>query len=276
MSKSLKLTLDIVIGAVAPVAILKYGTAIIGTLPAYLLAALVPVAWVLLDLFVITRRFNFISSYSGLSAIMRGALAFWYVSGALFAFKDSASYILAVFVFGGSAFAVRPITRNIAFQGLGPDTPDREAALDRLLDDPSVTGSLRRAALIIGATNLVCGIVNYFINLRIVVAPFNTPAFNDQVANVNAITRIVLVVPDMLALFWAFSMMYKSMYALLPPDNGPGPDGGEFWNLLERREAAAAEARLSANAGATSPEHASDGSAQTHANRQAREEFGLS
>jgi hypothetical protein len=145
-----------------------------------------------------------------------------------------------------------------------------------LLDDPSVTGSLRRAALIIGATNLVCGIVNYIINLRIVVAPFNTPAFNDQVANVNAITRIVLVVPDMLALFWAFSMMYKAMYALLPPDNGPGPDGGEFWNLLERRDAEAAEEAAASVHTGLAAEHASDASAQSHANRQAREEFGLS
>ncbi len=271
MSKSLKLTLDILIGAIAPVVILKYGTALIGTLPAYLVAALVPVAWVLLDLLVITRRFNFISSYSGFSAIMRGALAFWYVSGALFAFKDSASYIVAVLVFGGSAFMARPVTRSIAFQGLGPDTPEREAALDRLLDEPTVTSSLRRAALIIGATNLAAGLVNYFINLRIVVAPFNTPAFNDQVANVNAITRIVLVLPDMLSLFWAFSMMYKAMYALLPPENGPEPDGGEFWSLVERREAALAAERQ--------PKSATDAelaARQSSANRQAREEFGLS
>ncbi len=274
MSKPLKLSLDIVIGAVAPVVILKYGTAIVGTLPAYLLAALVPVAWVLLDLVVITRRFNFISSYSGFSAIMRGALAFWYVSGALFAFKDTASYILAVLVFGGSAFLARPITRAVAFQGLGPDTPEREAALDRLMDHPTVTTSLRRSALIIGATNLACGLFNYAINLRMVVAPFNTPAFNDQVANVNAITRVVLVVPDMLALFWAFSMMYKAMYTLLPAENGPGPDGGEFWSLLERREAELVAHR-------PAPTHtpaevaAIDESQAAWANRQARGEFRL-
>lgn len=270
MSKSLKLALDIVIGAVAPVVILKYGTAIIGTLPAYLVAALVPVAWVLLDLLVITRRFNFISSYSGFSAIMRGALAFWYVSGALFAFKDSASYILAVIVFGGSAFLARPITRAIAFQGLGPDTPERERSLDRLMDDPTVLTSLRRSALIIGATNLLCGLVNYGINLRMVVAPFNTPAFNDQVANVNAITRIVLVVPDMLALFWAFSMMYKAMYALLPPENGPGADGGDFWMLLAQREA-----ELAAHIAHGTPTAVEAESVQVRANRQALEDFGV-
>jgi len=278
-SKSIKLVLDIVIGAVAPVAILKYGTALIGTLPAYLLAALVPVVWVLLDLLVITRRFNFISSYSGFSAIMRGALAFWYVSGALFALKDTASYILAVFVFAGSAFFAKPITRAIAFQGLGPDTPEREASLDRLLDQPTVTRSLRISALVIGATNGLCGLVNYILNLRIVVAPFNTPAFNDQVANVNAITRVVLVVPDMLALFWAFSMMYKAMYALLPPENGPGPDGGEFWTLLGRYEAGEGAAPTHASARtdpmAATASMSDDSSRQTRANRHARDEFGV-
>ena len=268
MPKSLKLVLDLLIGAVAPVVILKYGTAIIGTLPAYLVAALVPVVWVLLDLLVITRRFNFISSYSGFSAIMRGALAFWYVSGALFAFKDSASYILAVIIFGGSAFLARPITRAIAFQGLAPDTPERERALDRLMDDPSVLTSLRRSALLIGATNFFCGLFNYGINLRMVVAPFNTPAFNDQVANVNAITRVALVVPDMLALFWAFSMMYKAMYALLPPENAPGPDGGDFWVLLAQREA-----ELAAHIEHLAPTPVEADSVQHRANKQAAEEF---
>jgi len=115
-------------------------------------------------------------------------------------------------------------------------------------------------------------VVNYVINLRMVVAPFNTPAFNDQVANVNAITRIVLVLPDMIAIFFAFSMMYKAMYALLPADEGTGPDAGEFWTLLARREDAMA--RMKAG-------DASDGAvgvddAQHRAARQAREEFGLS
>ncbi len=272
MKKSLKLILDILLGAVAPIVILKYGTAPLGTLPAYLLAALVPVAWVLLDLLVITRHFNFISSYSGLSAIMRGALAFWYVSGALFALKDSASYAVAVLVFGGSAFLARPVTRGIAFQGLGPDTPEREGALKRLLDEPSIRVTLRNAALIVGATNLLAGIANYIINLKIVVAPFNTPAFNDQVANVNAITRIALALPDMLAVFWAFSLMYKAMYALLPADDGTDATAGDFWQLLDAREKIIASANPMAGMEAT---EVSEASVQARANRQAREEFGI-
>jgi hypothetical protein len=271
MSKSLKLTLDILIGAVAPVLILKYGTAPLGTLPAYLAAALVPVAWVLLDLFVISRRFNFITTYGGASAIMRGALAFWYVDGALFAFKDSASFLLAFVVFGLTALMGTPVTRSIALQGLDPDTPERAQQMDRLLDEPTVRRAMKQSALLIGATNLVAGVINYVINYRMVVAPFNTPAFNDQVANVNAITRIVLVLPDMLALFFAFSLMYKAMYALLPAEEGADPDAGEFWVLLARREDAMALVRAGEPGGAALGET----DVQTRAARQAREEFGL-
>jgi hypothetical protein len=277
MSKSIKLTLDILIGAAAPVLILKYGTAPLGTLPAYLAAALVPVAWVLLDLFVLTRRFNFISAYGGAGAIMRGLLAFWYVDGATFALKDSASFLLAVIVFGGSAFMASPVTRAIALQGLDPDTPERKASMNRLLGAPTVVRALKQSALIIGATNLCAGVVNYFINLKMVVAPFGTPLFNDQVANVNAITRVVLVLPDMIALFWAFSLMYKAMYALLPADEGTDPHAGDFWELVKRREDALAMGK--------SGEHHEAGllltpggspAIQEKANKQAREEFGLS
>jgi hypothetical protein len=281
MSKTVKLTLDILIGAVAPVLILKYGTAPLGTLTAYLTAALVPVAWVLLDLLVISRRFNFITTYGGASAIMRGALAFWYVDGALFAFKDSASYVLAFLVFGLSAFSARPVTRSIALQGLDPDTPDREAQMHRLLDEPSVGQAMRRAALLIGFTNLAAGVVNFVINYRMVLAPFNTPAFNDQVANVNAITRIVLVLPDMLALFYAFSLMYKAMYALLPASENADPDAGEFWTLLARREDAMALVRTDEHGARDVVDDSareamlSDTDVGQRANKQARGEFGL-
>lgn len=269
MSKSFKLVLDLLMGAVAPYLILKFGTEPLGTLPAYLLAALVPVVYVLLDLFVITRRFNFITSYAGFSAIMRGALAFWYVDGALFAFKDSASFLLATLVFGGSYFLAKPVTRFIAMQGLTPETPAQEQSLEGLLNEPPVVRALRQSTLIIAAVNLLCGVANYIINLRIVTAPFNTPAFNAQVADVNAITRFALVIPDMIALYWAFSLMYKAMFTLLPatPDGEKSPD---FWTLVQQREDALAEGRrVDASA------HAENVAAIALANRQAREEFGL-
>ena len=43
-----------------------------GAVPAYLLSALIPVGWVLVDLFFLSRRFNFITAFLGLNAIVRG------------------------------------------------------------------------------------------------------------------------------------------------------------------------------------------------------------
>jgi hypothetical protein len=277
MSKSLKLTLDILIGAAIPILVLKYGTEPLGALRAYITAAMIPVVWVLLDLLVITRRFNFITAFVGLTSLMRGALAFWYVDGLLFAVKDSVSYVVSFLVFGVTALLGSPVTRAIALQGLSPDTPEREQQMNRLLDEPTVGAAMKKAGILIGVTNLAAGAINFVINYRMVLAPFNTPAFNDQVANVNAITRFVLVLPDMVAIFFAFSMMYKAMYALLPANEGTDPDAGEFWTLLARREdalalaAAAGEPSDAAHAAALAAEDV-----RSRAARQAREEFGLS
>jgi hypothetical protein len=227
---------------------------------------MIPVVWVLLDLLVITRRFNFITAFVGLTSLMRGALAFWYVDGLLFAVKDSVSYVVSFLVFGVTALLGSPVTRAIALQGLSPDTPEREQQMNRLLDEPTVGSAMKKAGILIGVTNLAAGAVNFVINYRMVLAPFNTPAFNDQVANVNAITRFVLVLPDMVAIFFAFSMMYKAMYALLPADDAVPGGANEFWTLLAEREA-----RLAAGAAAMPATDVS-----SRAARQAREEFGLS
>jgi len=76
-----KLLLDITMGAVIPILILNNLTRPLGAPPAYVIAALVPVAYVLVDTFAISRRFNAITTYVALTAIMNGALAFWFVDG---------------------------------------------------------------------------------------------------------------------------------------------------------------------------------------------------
>ena len=75
ISRSLKLTLDVLLGAVVPILVLSYLSDPLGAVPAYLISALIPVGWVLADLIFITRRFNFITGVLGLNAIVRGLLA---------------------------------------------------------------------------------------------------------------------------------------------------------------------------------------------------------
>ncbi len=233
MNRTTKLILDIGMGAVVPILILNNLTEPLGATQAYLLSALVPVGWVFADLFFITRRFNFITSYIGAAAIMRGLLAFWLVDGVRFALKDTASTILTVLIFGGSVLIGKPIMRYFMLQSLNPDTPPREQALDRLFQTPPVRRMLVQGSIILVVANVLTGIANFVLNLQIVVARFGTAEFNQQVARVNAITRVALGLPETVAIGVAFWLIYRALYAQLPPGNdAASPD--EFWERLER------------------------------------------
>lgn len=233
MKRSTKLTLDIVLGAVVPILVLTYLTGPLGTVPAYLAAALIPVAWVFVDLFFITRRFNFITAFLGLNAVVRGVLAFWFVDGVLYALKDTAGTAVVVLVFGGSLLVGRPVIRAFAEQGLDPNTPEQQTALARLFDERPVARALFLGTAILALVSAAVGVANFLLNLWIVTAPFGSEAFNAQVAQVNAITRVALTIPEVAGWGAALLLVYRAFQSSLPDV----PGEGDLWRLIELREA---------------------------------------
>lgn len=238
MSRGTKLFLDLLMGAVIPILILTYLSDPLGAVPAYVVSALVPAGWVIADLLFITKRFNFITSLLGLGAITRGLLAFWFVDGALFAFKDTVGSILITAIFAGSLVFGRPLIGALATQSLNPRTPEQEKALDDLFGERPVFRALWRSTAVLVAVFVLTSIANFLLNLFIVVAEFGTDDFNTQVARVNAITRFALSVPEMIAVGVAIYLVYNALDAVLPrSDSVPDNDRfGKFWELVELRE----------------------------------------
>jgi hypothetical protein len=237
MKKAIKIVLDIAMGAVIPIIILDRFSSQLGAVPAYVIAAFVPVAWVLIDLFFVTKKFNFITSYVGASAMVGGLLTFWFVDGALYALKDTIGLVLRVLIFGGSVLIAKPILKYFFVQALNPDTPAKEQALDRLFDEAIVKRSFILATwLVVAETALAAGF-NYYLNLRMVLAPFGTELFNQQVAQVNAITRVALTVPSMIVFMIAMWLMYRAVYRHLPSEAGKSQLESDFWHLVSLREA---------------------------------------
>ena len=225
--------LDVVLGALVPILILSYGSEPLGNISAYLLAALIPVAWVFVDLFFITRRLNFITGFLGLNAVVRGILAFWFVDGVLYAVKDTIGALIAVAVFGGSLFIGRPVVRAFAEQSLDPRTPEQESALGRLFAERPVARSLFWSTGVLAFAFAATGLANFFLNIWIVTAPFGVDAFNDQVAKVNAITRVALIIPEFAAWGIAFALIYRAIHSRLPQST----EDQSFWDLVAQREA---------------------------------------
>ncbi len=234
VSRSLKLLLDILMGAVVPILVLSYLSDPLGAVPAYVVSALIPVGWVLADLLFVTRRFNFITAFLGLSAIVRGLLAFWFVDGVLFALKDSVGGVLVALIFGGSLLVGRPVMRAFAAQSVDPRTPEQESALEGLFAERPVARALATGTAMLALVNAATSLANFWLNLSIVTAAFGTAEFNSQVARVNAITRLALGVPEFLAMGFALWMVFYTLYSRL----GSGAAGEtDFWELVRLRGA---------------------------------------
>lgn len=231
-----KLLLDIVMGAVIPILILNNLTRPLGAPTAYVLAALVPVAYVLVDTLFISRRFNAITTYIALTAIMQGALAFWFVDGWRYALKDTAGLIVAVLLFFGSIVIGKPMMQFFAAQVFQPDTPAKERSLKTLFAEPEVKRGMVLATALIGVENAVLAVINFTLNINIVTAAFGTEEFNAQVAQVNAITRVLFTVAAFAVFALAFYIAYRAIFKVLPKEEGKSQFESEFWDLMGQWE----------------------------------------
>src|SRR4028119_1306289 len=182
MGRSLKLGLDFLFGLIIPILILSRLSDELGNVPAYVVSALVPVTWVAVDLLFITKRFNFITSFLGLNAVVRGVLAFWFVDGVAYAFKDSVPSLLWVVVFGLSLVFGRPLIGAFLEQSFDPRTPKQERSLRGLFDERPARRALWLGTLAMVVLSAITGAANFFLNVWIVTATFGTRAFNAQVA----------------------------------------------------------------------------------------------
>ena len=232
MGRSLKLGLDFLFGLVVPIIILSRFSDELGNVTAYVVSALVPVTWVAIDLLFITKRFNFITSFLGLNAVVRGILAFWFVDGLAYAFKDSVPSLLWVVVFGASLVFGRPLIGAFLEQSFDPRTPEQERSLRGLFDERPARRALWFGTLAMVLLSVITGVANFFLNIWIVTAGFGTQAFNAQVAESNAIARFAISIPETLVLMVVVGFALRAVYARLPGD----PGDKDFWELLEARE----------------------------------------
>jgi hypothetical protein len=166
-----------------------FGGGVTGNIRAYLLAALVPVVYVLADL-AINRTVSALALLGGAVALVRGALAFWYVDGPLFAIKDSVPSLLFGVLALGSLLTRTPIFRVVLDATTLTESAEHRAATQQALHEPLVNQAVRGATISYGLVELASSVINYFVNLRTVVGKFGSDEFNAQVAQANAIMRV--------------------------------------------------------------------------------------
>ena len=212
-----------ILGSGISIAEQVFGGGTTGNVRAYVLAALIPVAYVLWDL-IRNRTLSPVAMIGGAGAIFSGALAFWFVDGFWFAVKDSArSYLTGVLFLVSAATSVPLLRVFIDAASLG-ETPEHRAATQQAMRDPGVHRALALGTVLFAAVDLLGGVVNSIVNYARVTAKFGTDAFNAEVATVNAIMRVpglIVSLAGIAVAFWivqrAVQKRYGAAASLLEP-----------------------------------------------------------
>ena len=188
-----------------------------GNVRAYLLAALIPVGYVLWDI-IFNRNVSPVALIGGAGAIFSGALAFWYVDGFWYAIKDSARSYLTGILFLISAFTSVPLFRVfLDAASIGEKEEDR-LATRQAMRDPAVHRGLALGTIAFAGVDFLAGIVNSIVNYQRVTAKFGTDAFNAQIAEVNAIMRLPSMAISFLGIFAAIYFVQKAVKARFGAD----------------------------------------------------------
>jgi hypothetical protein len=183
-----------------------------GNIRAYLLAAFIPVVYVLWDILV-NRNVSPVALLGGATALFSGALAFWYVDGFWYAIKDSARpFLTAIFAFVSAATAY-PLFRIFLDAASIAESPLHRAATQVAMKAAPVARALVHATLLFGVVDVIGGVVNTVVNYHIVVAKFGSDAFNAQVAQANAYMRIPGIAISLIGAAIAFWLVQRAVTA---------------------------------------------------------------
>ncbi|WP_291426806.1 VC0807 family protein [Deinococcus sp.] len=185
-----------------------------GNIRAYLVAALIPVAYVMWDILV-NRNVSPVALIGGAGALMSGALAFWYVDGFWYAVKDSARSYLTAVLFLISAGTRVPLFRIfLDAASIGENDTDR-AATQQAMRDPGIHRGLVLGTVAFALIDLIGGLVNSAVNYGRVTAKFGSDAFNQQIAEVNAVMRVpglLISLAGVAAAIWFVQRAVKQRY----------------------------------------------------------------
>ena len=201
-----------ILGSGISVSELVFGGGSAGNIRAYILAAVVPVVYVIVDL-LLTRHLSPIALFGGATALLNGALTFWYVDGALYAFKDSLlRFLIAAFALA-SVWTRIPLFRVFLDGASVAESPEHRAATGVALKDGGVGRALLTATLLLAAAEVLAGLVNFFLNLHLVTAKFGTDAFNAQKASADAVMRFPSILMFLAGFFLGYLVVQRAVTA---------------------------------------------------------------
>ncbi len=198
-AKQENLLFNILFNVAAPALILVKlsGETRLGPVWALIVALAFPICYGSYDL-IVRRKWNFFSILGFTSVLLTGGLGLMRVDGFWFAVKEATIPAIFGIAVVGSLWTRTPLVRTFLYNDKVIDT----GRVHRVLVDRSNTTAFER--LLVHATWLMAGsfflsaVLNFALARILLKSPSGTPAFNEELGKMTALSWPVIVVPSMI------------------------------------------------------------------------------
>jgi hypothetical protein len=206
---------NILINIIFPAMILNKFSALdrLGPFWAMLLALSLPTLYGAWDFFT-TRHHNFVSILGFVSILLTGGLGFMQVDGVWFAFKEAAIPGIIALVTLGSLMTSKPLVKLMLYNERVINLDAVETALEQRGTRGGFKKLMISTTLMLSFSFVVSSILNFVLAMWILKSPAGTPAFNEELGRMMALSYPVIVVPSLLVMMIAVAMLVRGLKQL--------------------------------------------------------------
>lgn len=161
---------------------------------ALVLALIVPLAYGGNDLWR-NRRWNIFAILGVVSTLLTGGFGLMRLSGLWFAVKEAAVPLVLGIAIPLSMRTRQPLVRRLLFNDQMLDVGRIENALEAQQKKPAFERLLAQTSWLVASSFFLSAALNFFLALYILRSPSGTPAFNEELGKLTALSYPIIVLP---------------------------------------------------------------------------------
>jgi len=207
--------LSLIINVLVPSLILSKGGQYVALEPRNLLflALTLPLVAGIYE-FIRFKKTDFISIFGFVSILLTGGLSLMQLTGFWFAVKEAAiPGLIGVFVIA-TAGSQKPIVHQLVYNEKLIDLPRVEQALSKGNNAVAFTSLMRSTTMILAGSFFLSAVLNFILASVVLKSPTGTPAFNEELGRLTALSYPVIALPSMAVMIFAVLRLVRELRKL--------------------------------------------------------------
>ena len=164
--------------------------------------------------FIRFKKTDLISIFGFVSILLTGGLSLMQLTGFWFAVKEAAiPGVIGVFVIA-TAGGAKPIVHKLIYNEKIIDLPRVEEALSKGNKAVEFTRLLKTTTMILAGSFFLSAALNFVLASIVLKSPTGTPAFNEELGRLTALSYPVIALPSMAVMIFAVLRLVRELRKL--------------------------------------------------------------